>query len=135
MALTQKETLEIRLGSDLKFPIVNNFEPVSGLDTLLQDIQLLLLTLPGERVNRPDFGCGLRALVWENMITAAKEGPGIIKAALATYEPRIIVTKIEVYPNDNTGLLSFLIGFYIKSTDTNVNLIFPLRTGTDLSFS
>lgn len=135
MAVTSDETLNIRLGADTKFPIAGSFQPIKGLDLLLQDIQLLLLTNPGERVNRPDYGCELRSLVWENIDHAVLEGPGIIRAALDKYEPRINVVKVEASPNYNTGLLSFSIGFSIKSTDTKVNLIFPLRTGTDLSFS
>ena len=65
--LSTKQSLKTRLGSDLKFPIAGNFESISGLDLLMQDIQILLLTLPGERVQRPTFGCNLRNMIWENM--------------------------------------------------------------------
>lgn len=34
---------------------------------ILQMIEQVLFTNPGERVNRPDFGCGLYALVFEPM--------------------------------------------------------------------
>ena len=135
MAITSDDTLTVRLGSDLKFPIQGSFEPITGLDLLLQDIQQLLLTSPGERLNRPNFGSGLRALTWENLTTAELEGPGIIKNCLDTYEPRINVTRVDVSANHNTGLVSFIIRFAVKSTDTSVNLVFPLRVGTDLSFS
>ena len=134
MALTQEETLNLRLGSDLRFPINGSFEPISGLNLLLQDIQALLLTLPGERVSRPTWGCGLKALTWENIDTAVQEGPGIIKSALDTFEPRINVVRVDSSANENTGLVSFVIRFAIKSTDTSVNLVFPLRVSTDLSF-
>ena len=45
----------------------NNFE-----QHVKQLIIQLLLTTPGERVNRPDFGCGLKAMVFEgnSIITA-----------------------------------------------------------------
>lgn len=135
MALTQEETLNVRLGSDLKFPISGSFEPVAGLNLLIQDIQILLLTSPGERVGRPDWGAGLKALMWENLDTAVREGPGLVKYALDTYEPRINVTRVDVSANENTGLVSFIIRFAVKSTDTTVNLVFPLRVGTDLSFT
>jgi len=132
---TSENTLNVRLGADTKFPIQGSFEPIKGMDLLLQDIQLLLLTSPGERVNRPKFGAGLRALVWENIDAVVIEGPGIIRSALEKYEPRINVISISADSNDNTGLVTFSISFAVKSTDTKVNLIFPLRTGTDLSFS
>lgn len=129
------DTLKDRLGSDLKFPISGSFEPVEGLNLLIQDIQLLLLTVPGERVNRPEFGCRITELVWENIATVVEEGPSLIKTALDTFEPRIKVFRVDVDSNENTGLVSFVIRFAVKSTDTSVNLVFPLRVGTDLSFS
>ena len=129
------DTLDLRLGSDLSFPISGSFEPISGLNLLLQDIQQLLLTIPGERVARPEYGCGLKTLIWSNITDAVRLGPGMITSALSNFEPRITVTKVDVSVNDNTGLVSFVIRFSIKSTDTSVNLVFPLRVVTELSFS
>ena len=38
----------------------------TGEDDHIRDlIEQLLFTMPGERVNRPDFGCGLMQLVFE----------------------------------------------------------------------
>ncbi len=34
-------------------------------DTVRQQVEQLLLTIPGERVDRPDFGCGIQLLVFE----------------------------------------------------------------------
>ena len=135
MATSSEETLNLRLGSDLKFPITGSFEPITGLALLIQDIEQLLLTTPGERVSRPEWGCGVKSLVWENIATAVLEGPGIIKSALDTFEPRINVLKVDSSANENTGLVSFVIRFSIKSTDTSVNLVFPLRTDTTISFT
>lgn len=133
---SQKASLDIRLGSDLKFPIVDNFQPVAGVDLLLQDIQRLLLTIPGERVSRPDFGCNLRNQIWENMSSAGEFGAAAIQEALDSFEPRIqllAVNTVEV--NENTGLITFNIQFVIIDTDTSVNLVFPFRAGTSLSFA
>lgn len=129
-----KDSLEIRLGSDLKFPISGSFAPISGLDLLLQDIQQLLLTVPGERVNRPDYGCSLRNQIWENIDVVVIEAPNSIRASLELYEPRIQVLGVGVVEvNENTGLIAFNINFRVKETDQNVNLVFPFRTGTQLS--
>lgn len=136
MALkTSSESLKIRLGSDLKFPIVGNFEPISGLNLLLQDIQQLLLTIPGERVQRPDFGCNLRNQIWENMDDAAQNGAATIRESLESFEPRITVIDVNTDVNDNTGMILFNIQFIVNSDDTAVNLIFPFRAGTSLSFA
>jgi phage baseplate assembly protein W len=122
-----------RLGSDLKFPIVGNFETVTGLDTLIQDIQQLLLTAPGERVSRPSFGCNLRNMVWENIDSVAVNGPAEIKAAITNYEPRVTVTEVTSTINRNTSLIVFNIKFFVKNTDTALNLVFPFRVGSSLS--
>jgi|SRR3990167_3282546 len=130
-----EESLTIRLGSDLKLPIDGNFEAISGMELLLQDIQQLLLTIPGERVNRPDFGCFLRNQIWENIDSAAIKGAASIREALDTYEPRVTVLGVAYTLNRNTDLISFNIQFIVNSTDTAVNLIFPFRAGTALSFA
>lgn len=129
-----RDSLDIRLGSDLKFPINGSFEAIKGLSVLLQDIQTLLLTMPGERVFRPDFGCNLRSMIWESMDLAVLEGAGAIEEALDNYEPRIRVTNVDGDANINTGLIIFNIQFNVIETDTPVNLVFPFRTNTQLSF-
>lgn len=130
-----KESLKNRLGSDLKFPIVNNFESVSGLDVLIQDIQILLLTIPGERPNRPNFGCNLRNQIWENMQEAKVSGAASIREALELFEPRISVLSVNATVNEATALITFNIQFIVNSTDTAANLVFPFRVGTQLSFA
>jgi Bacteriophage baseplate protein W len=132
---SKEESLKARLGSDLKFPILDSFEPVAGLALLLQDIQRLLLTMPGERVGRPAFGCNIRLQVWENLDVAADDGAACIREALDNFEPRITVMNVDSTINDNTGLITFNIQFVVNDTDTAVNLIFPFRAGTQLSFS
>lgn len=132
---TQEETLDIRLGSDATFPITGNFEPIKGLELLVQDIQQLLLTIPGERVNRPEFGCNLRNQVWENLEVAARDGKASIIDAINRFEGRISLTGVGVSINRNTGLITFNIQFRVKEEDSPVNLIFPFRAGTQLSFS
>lgn len=132
---SKEQSLKARLGSDLKFPIQNNFEPVSGLEVLLQDIQRLLLTVPGERVGRPLFGCNLRTQLWENIHIAALDGAASIREALDNFEPRITVINIDSTINENTGLITFNIQFVVNETDTAVNLVFPFRSGTQLSFA
>lgn len=132
---SKEEGLKARLGSDLKFPINGNFEATSGENLLLQDIQQLLLTIPGERVNRPDYGCNLRNQIWENMSVASEQGAAAIRESLDRFEPRITVINVDSTVNENTGLIIFNIQFIINSTDTSVNLVFPFRSGTALSFA
>jgi len=134
--ITSKEqSLKERLGSDLKYPIQNTFEPISGVDLLLQDIQRLLLTIPGERPFRPDFGCYLRKQVWENIDTAAIEGAASIRDSIERFEPRVTLIDVSSSVNRNTGLITFNIQFQINNDDSVLNLVFPYRVGTQLSFA
>lgn len=68
------------------------------------DLLQLLLTVPGERVMRPDFGTPLRAFVFEQSTEAdiATLTAGI-RTAIASFEPRVVVESLNVEsrPNDN----------------------------------
>jgi len=128
-----KESLSQRLGTDLKFPLGGNFSSIEGLDVLLQDIQTILLTIPGERVGRPEFGSGLRTLLWENLDQAALLGKAMIKESLTQWEPRILVTSVDVDINRNSDLLTFVIRFTVLNTDINASLVFPFRSSSEIS--
>lgn len=127
-------TLNERLGSDIKFPINGSIEVVNGTNLLIQDIEQLLLTVPGERLNRPDFGCNLRNQIWENIDDAALEGASSIEESLDRYEARITLLNVDYEVNRNTDLITYNIQFNINANNTQVNLVFPFRVGTQLSF-
>lgn len=126
--------LLVRLGSDAKFPIKGSFEAVNGVDLVIQDVEQLLLTIPGERINRPTYGCNLRNQIWENLGDAATNGAAAIREAIDNFEPRINLTGVTSTVNENTGLITFNIQFVILQIDAPVNLVFPFRAGTQLSF-
>lgn len=74
-------------------------------DTHVRDlIEQLLFTVPGERVNRPDFGCGLRQYVF------APNGPQvevalqvIVRSALQRWLGDVVaVQTLEVVSDDAT---------------------------------
>lgn len=58
-----------------------------------EQLEQLLLTIPGERVNRPDFGCGIQRLVFE--------GPDPIALASTEY---LVSTAIRRYLRDLVAL-------------------------------
>lgn len=129
------DSINIRLGSGLSFPIEGSFEVISGIPLLIQEMEQLLLTIPGERVGRPDFGCHLRDQIWENIYQAAEDGASSIETALNKFEPRITDAEVDYDVNENSGLITFSIHFLIINTDNAVNLVFPFRSGTALSFA
>jgi len=71
----------------------------NNLGALRDGIIQLLMTVPGERVFRPDFGTSLRSAVFEpldqGLLSTLKSE---IAFSIAKYEPRVIVKSLEVIP-------------------------------------
>ena len=67
-------------------------------------IALVLFTAPGERVNRPEFGCGVKQLVFaplSDALAAATEQ--LIHGALIRWlDPVISLEKVETAANEGT---------------------------------
>jgi hypothetical protein len=69
---------------------------VSGDAAIRQSIILLLTTIPGERVMRPDFGCPLHRLLFSpNDATTAGLAIHYVRQALVRFEPRIDIVSLD----------------------------------------
>ena len=87
-------------GTGWAFPVrvgAGAIEAVSGDEDVRQSIHLILATAKGERVMRPDFGCGIHDLVFAAVSTqliarVRRE----VEDALRTYEARIEVLRVAV---------------------------------------
>jgi phage baseplate assembly protein W len=79
-----------------------------------QLMKQLLLTNPGERVNRPDFGCGIRRMVFApNSQESASLAQVTIYQALETWLSSVIkVDEVEVTARQET--LSITIKYLLK---------------------
>jgi uncharacterized protein len=125
------------LGRGWAFPLSpardGDVEMVSDEEDIRQSIVLILETEPGERVMRPDFGCGLRSLVFEpiNASTLALAGYKV-EQALVKWEPRINVIDVSVTPDGKAGNLIIQVSYQVRTTNTFYNLVYPfyLREGT-----
>src|SRR5215218_2820598 len=61
-----------------------------------ESIRIILSTAKGERVMRPDFGCGIHDLVFEVInTTTLTQIETQIQEALAFFEPRIDVVQVK----------------------------------------
>jgi Bacteriophage baseplate protein W len=74
----------------------------SGNDHIRNKVLQVLLTSPGERVNLPEFGCGLRDLVFDpnNEILAATTEFTVHKALQRWLAEDIIVQGVDVSTNE-----------------------------------
>lgn len=75
-----------------------------GDDHIRDMIALVLFTAPGERVNRPEFGCGVKQLVFaplSDALAAATEQ--LIHGALIRWlDPVISLEKVETMAAEST---------------------------------
>jgi phage baseplate assembly protein W len=89
----------------------------TGEDDHIRDlIHQVLFTNPGERVNRPDFGCGISQLVFmPNAGALAAATQFLVQGALTRWlDPLIAVQRVEVVAEDNR--LTVAVVFTKRST-------------------
>lgn len=68
-----------------------------GEANVRESIRLILMTEPGERVMRPDFGAGLGRFLFEPNTPATHQRLRVeVRRALARWEPRVNVESVEV---------------------------------------
>jgi uncharacterized protein len=96
-------------------------------DSIRQAIWIILSTAPGERVMRPDFGCGLHNLVFAvNSAGTAAQVASEVRQALLRWEPRIEALEVAVTTDasEPTRLL-IDIGYRVRATNNRFNLVYP----------
>jgi phage baseplate assembly protein W len=93
-------------------------------DHLTEMIEQVLFTAPGERVNRPDFGCGLMQLVFApNSDTLAAALQTTVQGALQQWLGALIaVQQVTIDNTDST--LSVTVAYTLRSTQQRVTAQF-----------
>jgi len=99
----------------------------SDEDLIQQSIRLILETAPGERVMRPDFGCGVHELVFEaNTAMLHTRIQHRVRQALLNWERRIDVLNVRVESSvEQPTLLLIRIDYRVRSNNSFFNLVYP----------
>jgi len=101
-------------------------EMLAGEEDVRSSMQVILLTITGERVMLPTFGCNLQSYVFEPMhVPNIAIMEKIVREALIYHEPRIIVEDIVSTPYPERGVLEISIDYTIITTNTRYNYVFP----------
>ncbi len=116
------------LGQDTTMPINGAFTPSTGMSEVNQCIQLLISTMPGERVQRPDYGCRLYTRVWDNIDDVASEGLKDIQEAIQNFEPRVDLVSVNSRIYRDEGRVLFAIEYRLKDENNVNSLVFPFQT-------
>lgn len=119
------------LGQGWAFPL--QFNPrgqialAAGERDIVQAIQLILSTMPGERVMRPEFGCQAWELVYSPIdADTISLMANYVTEALDRWEPRISVDSVESFrdPADD-GTLLVQIQYTVKATHDPRSIVYP----------
>ena len=128
------------LGRGWAMPV--QLDPRTGLvasvayeEDIKQSIRIILDTAPGERVMRPNFGCGIHELVFTDVdSTAIQRIKSVVDEALRRCEARIEVLSINVNEDATSdasvgppteGRLLVEIDYRVRKTNQTGNLVFP----------
>lgn len=92
-----------------------------------QSIWMILSTSLGERLMRPDFGCGIHELVFAAMSgETIGEVMSAVSTALITWEPRIDLETVDVFPDpEQPNRLLIQIHYRVRTTNNRFNLVYP----------
>jgi uncharacterized protein len=120
------------LGFGWNFPVTKDAGKQIALtpsaeDGIRQSIWMILSTAPGERLMRPDFGCGLTDLVFSvNNAGTANAVAAAVREALAMWEPRIDVLDVYAAADpQRPNVLLVEINYAIRSNNSRFNLVYP----------
>jgi phage baseplate assembly protein W len=111
------------LGTDASGSIALN----RGDAELEQSIRLILMTAPGERPMRPEFGCGIHNYVFAHAdATTAGRLSVEVQNALAFWEPRVDVKSVDVTVDEKERDTFYIeITYEKKGSYDPRNLVFP----------
>jgi len=90
-------------------------------------IWITLGTSKGERVMRPDFGCGIHDYVFApiNASTLSQVESSVCEA-LTRWEPRIEILKVRASSDmADVGRLLISIDYRVRTTNNEFNLVYP----------
>jgi len=106
---------------------------VRGDAAVRQSIMLLLTTMPGERVMRPDYGCPLhRLLFWPNDATTAGLAIHYVRQAIRRFEPRVQIVRLDAGADRNDpSLLVVTVEYRVRETGAvdQIEASIPLQAG------
>jgi uncharacterized protein len=138
------EINESFLGTGWSFPPsfnkTNRFVRMSSDEKdIMESLQVLLSTRPGERIMLPDYGCSLEELLFESInLTLTTQITEIVRTSIIYYEPRIDLINLTLNQEDSfNGRIDIILDYRIRSTNTRQNMVYPFyrNEGNDISYT
>lgn len=119
------------LGIGWRFPL--QVTPAGGIararyeQRIEESIYLILNTAAGERVMRPEFGCGIHELVFAPNNAATRSlVVQQVRRALVAHEHRIDVVDVAIDTSpDEPNLLLIRVGYRVRANNASGNVVYP----------
>ncbi len=120
------------LGRGLKFPLqvdprTGKLSMVSHEEDIREAIEIILRTMQGERVMRPEFGTNVMEYVFSASSSSLRQSlANEVKTQLLYQEPRITDVEAECRElNEQTGALVVEVRYTVRSTNNRYNHVYP----------
>jgi uncharacterized protein len=99
----------------------------TGREDIERSLEILLGTIRGERVMRPDYGSNLDEMVFEAFDQSMKTYLAqSLETAILYHEPRIEPLRIELDDSEiHEGKILIEIEYKIRSTNSRFNMVYP----------
>ena len=106
---------------------VNGFTVIENFRTLIkQNLKMLILTAPGERVMAPDFGVGLRNYLFQNVSSEVfGEVEAKIREQVKRYMGVITISRVQF---DTAGIDRNTLGISVFYNVPNIGITDLLKT-------
>lgn len=96
-------------------------------DCVKQSIWMILGTAKGERIMRPNFGCGIHEKVFSaNSLGTVGQIISDVRDALIEWEPRIDVLDVDTIADPQQPNVIFIqVNYQVRTTNNIFNLVYP----------
>lgn len=96
-------------------------------DAVRQSVWTILSTAIGERLMRPDFGCGIYDLVFANNSAGTiGQVESEVRRSLIEWEPRIDVLDVDaISEQTQPNRLLIQVNYRVRTTNNRFNLVYP----------
>lgn len=120
------------LGRGWKFPV--QVDPKTGRirmseyeDDISEAIRIIIQTSRGERMMRPEFGCGLKQFVFSSTDeTSLRLMEASVKEAITAWEPRVGDVEVHAEPDrESPEKVLVNVQYVVRSTNNLYNLVYP----------
>jgi phage baseplate assembly protein W len=102
-------------------------EMASGADDIQESLQILLGTVPGERVMQEAFGVNLESMVFEELDQGLVNTiERMIQDAIVDFEPRVDLDGVDVSRSDRDAATVIIsVRYTVRGTNSRYNMVFP----------